>query len=557
MEEVRVRCGYLLVMVACGGTDPPDPQPQPLPVPAPPPVQPAPAAAGAHPCAPGEGDRVGEWRYALTGGMYERTLDVTRDQLVVAWRAGKIAASADVRAALAPALGAPGRERAEWTIVPAHELAPAQTVITVEHRHPLASVDGPLVVAMCGGGAPVHNIDPAKLTTLVMSGTTAMTGRLARRIDEDGVRDTVRYIQPFFASADLVHISNEVSFVRHCDPLAGQEELKFCSRDSYIEVLEALHAKIIELTGSHLIDHGHHPLLRTIDAYQRRGWIWFGGGRTQLDATTPRIVEHHGNKLAFVGCNAVAAWVRAVGQGPGVAACDLARVVWQVQDLRRRGLLPIVSVQHQETHIHDVPPKLVSDLRRLAEAGAAFVMGSQAHSAHPWDIHYGAYVHYGPGNILFAQDREAQREATVDKLYFHDGRLLSVEHLFTRIEHGRPRLLSDDERARFLAEIVRVEGNVPPPEPAGTPALPAEDRTRPDSVVIKGRNQYLLVTAPERVTPGTRYPLVVDLKGTAQRDDAYVVTPKGKSRATGKDIARFMRKKYPIDPRKISVRRHQ
>jgi len=274
-----------------------------------------------------------------------------------------------------------------------------------------------------------------------------------------------------------------------------------------------------------------------------------------LDATEPRLVEHHGNKLAFVGCNAVAAWIRAVGQGAGVASCDWARMTWQIQDLRRRGYTPIVSVQHQETHVHDVPPLLVTDLRRLAEAGAAFVMGSQAHSAHPWDVHFGAYVHYGPGNILFAQDREEQREATVDKLYIHAGRLLTVEHLFTRIEHGQPRLLRDAERARFLAEIVRVEHELPPPDATGAPATPTESRTRPDSVVIHGRNQHLTVTPPEHLAPGTRYPLVVDLAGTATAPGAFVVTPKRSSRASTHDITRFMRAKYPIDPRRVSVRR--
>ena len=404
-------------------------------------------------------------------------------------------------------------------------------------------------------GTSVRNIDRDQLTTLVMSGTTAMTGRLARRIDEHGIADTIRYIQPWFTSADLVHISNEVSFVHRCDPSTGQEKLVFCSRDSYVDLLAALHARIIELTGSHLIDYGHRSLLRTIAAYERRGWLWFGGGRTQLDATEPRLVEHHGNKLAFVGCNAVAAWIRAVGQGAGVAACDWARVTWQIQDLRRRGYTPIVSVQHQETHVHDVPPLLVADLRRLAEAGAAFVMGSQAHSAHPWDVHFGAYIHYGPGNILFAQDREEQREATVDKLYIHAGRLLTVEHLFTRIEHGQPRLLRDAERARFLAEIVRVERELPPPDPTGTPAAAPDSRTRPDSVVIHGRNQHLTITPPEQLTPGTRYPLIVDLAGTASVPGAFVVTPKRSSRASTHDIARFMRAKYPIDPRRVSVRR--
>ena len=60
-------------------------------------------------------------------------------------------------------------------------------------------------------------------------------------------------------------------------------------------------------------------------------------------------------------------------------------------------------MQHRELTTHKPDWDLVADLRGLAEAGATFVEGSQAHTAHPWDVHHGAFVAYGPGNTLFAQ----------------------------------------------------------------------------------------------------------------------------------------------------------
>jgi poly-gamma-glutamate synthesis protein (capsule biosynthesis protein) len=550
------------------------------------------AAPGLRVCEAGAADRAGEWRYALIAGPFEPTLDVTADRLAAAWRTGAIAASAESEAALAGALGARGRgprlapgerprpEGARWAIVPAHELLPSWSVVTVDGRHPLADGGGPLAVALCGPArGAIRNIDPAHLTALVMSGTTALTGRTAAQIDGAGVAEMIRYIQPFFRSADLVHISNEVSFVRRCDPSTGQsaKELKFCARDRYIELLEALGTRIVELTGSHLTDHGTRSLERTIDQYQKRGWIWFGGGRTQLDATEPRLVEDHGNRLAFVGCNAVNWWIHAIRPGPGTANCDWARMVWQIQDLRRRGYTPIATVQHRELRTHAPPPDLVRDLRRLAEAGAAFVLGSQAHVAHPWDVHHGAYVHYGPGNILFAQHREMQRDATVDKLYFHEGKLLSVAHLFTRTEHGQPRLQADDERASFLGELAAAAAAIAPPDPWAVPALPPESRARPDSLVVRGISQPLAVTVPERIAPGGRYALTIDLTAAAPAaaaaaaaaasapattaaagaaavpPDAFLVVRTGKPIATGDEIAAFMRAKYPIDPARVTI----
>jgi poly-gamma-glutamate capsule biosynthesis protein CapA/YwtB (metallophosphatase superfamily) len=519
-------------------------------------------------CKVGESNFIGNWRFALVGRSFDATIDLTAAQLAEAWRSGKIAVMSENRTAIVTLLGptsnAPRFDAnaadpfasSPWAIVAVDQLRPSWSLITVDGKDPIVGDNGVLRMELCGSrhySNPISNIERQKLTILVMSGTTALTGRTAERLDQQGVDDTIRYIKPFFASADLVHISNEVSFVRDCHPRTGQKELIFCARDSYVAVLDKLNAKLIELTGSHLVDYGSRPLLRTIDEYAKRGWIWFGGGRTQLDATTPRIVEHHGNRLAFVGCNAVNWWVDAISTGPGAATCDWPRMIWQIQDLRRRGLIPIATVQHRELRNHAPPPDLVNDLRQLAEAGAMFVLGSQAHVAHPWDVHYGAYVHYGPGNILFAQYRDEQRDASVDKLYVYEGRLLAVSHIFTRTEHGQPRQLSTNERAKFLGKLEVAATVIAAPNPDGKVIVPAESSVRPDSLVAHGHRQYLSVSAPREVVEGKQYRLVVKLDASVVADDdSFVVERVGTWVASGREIAEFMTAKYPIDSSRIT-----
>jgi len=565
-----------LVLAACGAPEPAPTAPAKSATSASVTVRPVVVAASSEttpawmqPCAAGE-PATARWRFALIASAFEPARSISTKELVAKWRAGEIAATDDTASALAAALGPHGSasplvERDPvangWAIVPAQRLSPAWSVIEVDDKHPLVD-DGVLALPICGAG----NIDRDKLTTLVMSGTTALTGRTAKRVDDTGIRDTVKYIAPFFRSADLVHVSNEVSFVRGCKPQTGQDktELKFCSRDRHIKLLEALNTKLVELTGSHLTDYGSRAMARTIQMYEKRGWLWFGGGRTQIEASEPRIVEHHGNRLAFVGCNAVNWWVKAISPGLGTANCDWARMRWQIQELRRDGYLPIATVQHRELRTHTPAPDLVRDLRGLAEAGAMFVLGSQAHVAHPWDVHFGGYVHYGPGNILFAQYRDGQRDAAVDKLFIHEGTLLSVAHIYTRTEHGQPRLLTDGEREDFLGDLANASSIIAPPDPWASPAVSPPTRERPDSVVVDGRAQRLSIVLPARIEDGKRYPLVVDLdQSQAPRDDAFLVRRVGgfvvtaghapASSAKSKAIVEFMRTKYPIDRRAVTV----
>ncbi len=540
----------LLVVFACGGSESIAPAG---------PAEPVTISITATPCP--------EWRYALVTDSFDPVEDLSRDALIAGWRDGSIAAAPETIEVLARTLGPgaaqvtgrPDPTRRQRVVVSVDELSPAWKVVTIDGQHPLGADTHALVARDCH--RTTSNFDPAKLTTIVMSGTTALTRRTAERIESHGAADLVQHIAPWFRSADITHVSNEVAFVRDCDPLekaAGEhDDLVFCSKDKYIEALDLIGTDLVELTGSHLSDYGALP--RTIEMYRKRGWVWFGGGRTQLEATEPRILEHRGHRFAFLGCNAVGTWLHAVSTGYGVAACDWARMTWQIRDLRERGILPIVSVQHQETHEHDVPPGVVVDLRRLAEAGAVFVLGSQAHSAHPWDVHHGAVVHYGPGNILFAQYVEAQREAAVDKLYFHAGKLLTVEHLYTRTEHGQPRLLTARERQRFLGQMEKVANDLPPSAPWEPPTPGDGDpRVRPDSLIVQhGRMQQLAVRVPDKLEDRQRYPLIVDLAGTsahgARDSDAFVVTPLGKRRATGTEIATFITAKYPVDPDRTSI----
>jgi len=532
-----------------------------------------PPASLAHGCAPGVpaaacaqraglvwcsagATRVGEWRYALIGALYDPVEDMTRDELVAAWRDGRIGASPETAAALATVLGAgtppplaarPQLDSSHRAIVSADQLVPAWKVITVGGAHPLEQpATGALDVPLCGPAGPgrVTNIDPGKLTTIAMTGTTAPTRYIALLMEQKGVTYPVRDVEPWLRGADFVHVSNEVSFVPSCDTGTGKRTMSFCARESYIALLEAAHTKIVELTGSHLSDYGRQWIDHSLELYRARGWLTFGGGHDQIDATTPRTLEHHGNQVAFLGCNMVHTTSRTITNGPDVAACDLARMAWQVRDLRSRGIVPIVSIQHEEVYHHDPPDALLGDFRRLAAAGAAFVMGSQAHCAHPWEIHAGAYIHYGPGNLFFDQGWAPVRDAAADRLYIHAGRLLTIGHLYTRIEErGRPRPMTPAERTELLARLARAAARLRGAKPDATPDPAASPRERPESILVGKQQHAFTVTVPATLSAGARYPLIFD----GARDDAFVVHTK--ERALAPQIRAFMRSKYPIDDR--------
>ena len=424
-----------------------------------------------------EGQDLGAWAYAVAAPFF--TLDDGTDSasLAAAWQGSPpegfppLVVTTDTMRTLSVLWGAPQgvtvvaagelltktEQLQGWAIVPFEQLNPQWKVLRVDGASLLekgaAAGNYPLVVPLhlrsesrpetpaMLNVPPQFNRDESQMTIVAMTGVTAMTRLTGVLMDTKGITYPAKDIAPWFSDADFVHISNEVSFRPDC-VAQGHGTMSFCSNDRYIALLEAVHANIIELTGNHLADKGREWITHSLEMYAARGWRWFGGGADLAEATRPLTITHNGNKIAFLGCNPIGpTYDWATEDGPGSAPCDYERMYAQIKALRAQGYQPIVTQQYLETYEYFPTPQQVRDFRRLAQAGAVVVQGSQAHQAQTMEFYDGAFIHYGLGNFFFDQMwSDGTRQEFVDRLVFYRGHLLSVD-LRTAIleEGGRPR----------------------------------------------------------------------------------------------------------------------
>lgn len=362
--------------------------------------------------------------------------------------------------------------RPAWGIVPFEKLEPGWKVIAVDGNSPVHNdfndAEYPLkvhfrihpeIVTL-----PSSNRDPGKLTTLVMTGVTAMVRSTAGRMEDKGLTYPGEEIRDLLRSADLTHISNEVPFAANCPyPYPLQEDLTFCSDTRYIALLEDIGTDLVELTGNHFQDYGSEATLLTLGMYEERGWIYFGGGRNMADAQKASLVENNGNKFAFIGCNPVGpAFSWATTDHPGSAECNYDFMISEVSRLRTDGFLPIVTFQHYEIYSFFPSSSQIADFRSMADAGALVVSGSQSHFPQVMELYEESFIHYGLGNLFFDQmDYPAvgTRREFADRHIFYDGRYLGVELLTFMLEdYARPRLMTESERRLFLGEIFEAAG---------------------------------------------------------------------------------------------------
>ncbi len=370
------------------------------------------------------------------------------------------------------------QEPGSLALLPFDQLEPRWKVLAVDGQSPLrrgfAPARYPLTyrlgvtasaeLAAALGEAlalPATNRDPGKMTVLVLTGVSALTRSTAWKMHVNGVNYPGERIRPWLEEADLAHVSHEVSFTPSCPP---PNPLRlgtvFCSDPSYLELFTTLGVDIVELTGNHVLDYGPEAFLQTLQLYDRAGMQTYGGGADLEEAQRPLLLEHNGNRLALLGCNwAGPPSVWAGEDRPGAAPCDMQALEAEVARLRELGYLPVVTFQWYEYAQMTPPSGQKAGFRRVAEAGAVIVSGSQAHEPQTLEFYSGALIHYGLGNLFFDQMWPAARREFVDRHVFYDGRHLSTELLTAMLEdYAQPRPMEPEERRQFLGQIFAASG---------------------------------------------------------------------------------------------------
>jgi hypothetical protein len=372
-----------------------------------------------------------------------------------------------------------------WAIVPFESLEPRWKVLTINGQSPIHKefdpaaypltvpfvLSGDLSVQPGELSLPTTNRNASKLTTVAMTGVTALVRATAFTMEQAGITYPAQDIGSILTQADITHISNEIPFSPDCPyPTPTMDRLIFCSNPKYIDLLKAVGTDIVELTGDHFMDYGAEATLYTLQMYKDLGWSYYGGGANAEEARQPIKLENNGNRIAFMGCN-VGCQVKneipcnaiATDSHPGAAQCDFNWISTEIPALRDEGYQVIFTFQHREYYTYTTEPILADDFGLVAKAGAAIVSGSQAHQPHGFSFENGSFIHYGLGNLFFDQYHycvdNACDDAFIDRHVFYNGQYISTELITIHfVDFARPRLMTPEERAHFLEILFKVSG---------------------------------------------------------------------------------------------------
>jgi len=373
-------------------------------------------------------------------------------------------------------------EPGAWGALPFDQLDPRFKVLTIDGVNVLSNqLDPrtyPLAVAIVAEGegaaalqplvrdalGPTTNRDASRLTTLIMTGVTAMARGTAEKMEEKGYTFPAEVISATLKAADITHVSNEVPFIEGCVVNNTYMNLTLCSDYPYWAALEAIGTDIVGLSGNHVNDFGRAGARESLQFYRDRKIPIYGSGLNVEEACAPLLWEDHGNRFAFLAALAfepASAWATEDEPGACYYYDHKEAILDKVRELSQQVDIVSVELQYLETYNPFPTDQQVVEFRELRAAGADIVTGVQSHVPQAIEP-YGAgdaggpgVIAYGLGNLFFDQMWSWEvRTELYARHTIYAGRLLSTEILTGVLEeYAQPRWATAEERAEILQRI--------------------------------------------------------------------------------------------------------
>ena len=367
-------------------------------------------------------------------------------------------------------------------VLPFDHLDPTYKVIKVDGANPVDNrfeiegyplaiqlvVQGPAsqdaMTALADAISPVTNRDPAHLTTLLMTGVTAMARMTAYRMEQKGYDYPARVIGPELSAADITHISNEIPFIEGCKVNTSEHNLTFCSKPAYWVALEKVGTDIVGLSGNHVNDFGRKGARESLAFYEKIGIPVYGSGLNVEEACKPLILERNGNSFAFIAALAyrpAQAWATETQPGTCYFYDNRQKIMAMIRSLSQKVDIVAVELQFFETYKPYPTSGQVKTFRALRQAGADIVTGVQSHvpqALEPYGEHDAGgagIIAYGLGNFFFDQ---MWSQPTRDELYLrhtiYNGKLIHTEILTGVLyDYAQPHWTTPEQRSSILKRI--------------------------------------------------------------------------------------------------------
>ncbi|HLH01590.1 MAG TPA: CapA family protein [Bryobacteraceae bacterium] len=280
----------------------------------------------------------------------------------------------------------------------------------------------------------------AKFNRLLFAGDVMLSRGVRRQIL--AARDPAlpfRKIAPLLASADLAFVNLESPFSDH-GPY-HPDGLIFHAAPEMIAGLELAHIAVASTANNHARDCGPHGVEFTVKWLCEHQIQPVGSSESEERTHRGIVLARHGIRFGFLGYTYDQQNGNWRDIDKRIAITDIAQMTRDVQDLRERSDVVIVSM-HSGTEYMPKPNQAQIHFAHAAiDAGAKLVIGHHPHVIQPRENYRGGVIFYSLGNFIFDQfQREATQHGEIAEVDFLESQIFVANTWPVRITATGPQI---------------------------------------------------------------------------------------------------------------------
>jgi len=323
------------------------------------------------------------------------------------------------------------------------------------------AVGAPPVVSVSPSSSPPPS-SPAVLT-LAFAGDVHFTERTLTLLRDP--QTAFGPVSRVLSRADVTMVNLESAVTTRGTP--EPKRFHFRAPKGAFTALAAAGIDVVSLANNHALDYGRVGLADTLAYASAAGMPVVGAGATVTEAYRPWITTVKGVRIAFLGLSQIAElsgpWAARSDRSGIAYAFDAQRATAAVKAARARADVVVVYLHWGQEYNQCPTAQMKAFARRMADAGAAIVVGTHAHVLLGSGWLGRTYVAYGLSNFLWWYNDAGSNDTGVLEITLRGARVANARFVPAYIDRttGQPRPVSGREADRIsqkYADLRRCTG---------------------------------------------------------------------------------------------------
>lgn len=226
-----------------------------------------------------------------------------------------------------------------------------------------------------------------------------------------------------------------------------------------VSYFSSIGIKGVTLANNHFYDYGEQGVEKTLEAIEKEGLDFVGGGRTEEEQRKILYISLPDCHLAILNyCEHEFSVQDGIGSNP----INPISFYYDIQEAKRSAEV-ILTIVHGGHEGYQLPSPRMQELYRfMIDCGSSVVINHHQHCYSGYEKYHNGYIYYGLGNFFFdslTNTDQSWKEGYFVSISIEDKQVADVQiHSYIQCEKEKAsvRLMTDTESKQFMVSLEKL-----------------------------------------------------------------------------------------------------